>query len=290
LNRRRLACGFFVGIGNDKEGPIVFEQLINRKRIPTEWQKIPWHEPNFSRRMLREHLAQDHDAASRRATIIDLHVDWIHREVLNENPSAILDLGCGPGFYADRLSQLGHTVTGIDISPASIDYARQHASGTFILGDILTHDLGAGYDLGMMVYGELNAFAPDAAASIIDRAYDALKPGAQLLVEVHTYDMVKHIGEEPPSWHLASSGVFADQPYLCLTEAMFEEGCSLSHYYVFTEGSDSMAHYLAMHQAYTDDEYRHLMRRFERVEFYPSLEGKVSETGQGHLFAIVAWR
>lgn len=268
----------------------MFEQLINRTSIPAEWRKLPWDDPDFSRRMLREHLAQDHDAASRRTAIIDLHVAWIHRKVLGEKPATILDLGCGPGFYADRLSRLGHTVTGIDIGPVSIDYARQHHAGTFILGDILTHDLGSGYDLAMMVYGELNAFAPEDAASIIDRAYAALRPGGQLLLEVHTYDIIRRIGEEPATWHTASGGLFADQPYLCLSESAFDQGRSLSHYYVLDGASGAMTHYLAMHQAYTDDAYRYLLRRFERVDFHPSLEGKVSETGQGHLFAIVAAR
>ncbi len=268
----------------------MFEQLLNRNRTPTEWQKIPWHDPDFSQRMLREHLSQDHDAASRRMTIIDLHVAWIHRKVLGEKPSIGLDLGCGPGFYADRLSQLGHTVTGIDISPASIDYARQHYTGTFILGDVLTHDLGTGCDLVMMVYGEINAFAPDDAASIIDRAYDALRPGGQLLLEVHTHDCVERIGSEPATWHTASSGLFSDQPYLCLSESAFEMDRALSHYYVFDAASGSMRHYLAMHQAYTDDAYRNLLRRFERVEFYPSLAGEVGNTGQDHLFVIVASR
>jgi SAM-dependent methyltransferase len=278
-------------MSNYQEGTTVFEQLINRNRIPPEWQKLPWHDPDFSQRMLREHLAQDHDAASRRMTIIDLHVAWIHREVLGEKQSAVLDLGCGPGFYADRLSRLGHTVTGIDISPASIDYARQHYSGTFILGNVLTQDLEAGYDLAMMVYGELNAFAPADAASIIDRAYDALRPGGQLLLEVHTYDCVERIGNEPATWHTASSGLLSERPYLCLSESAFEKDCALSHYYVFDVASGAMTHYLAMHQAYTGDAYRNLLRRFERVDFYPSLAGEAGgNTGQDHLFVIVASR
>lgn len=268
----------------------MFEQLIDRHRIPTQWQKIPWHEPDFSRRMLREHLAQDHDAASRRLTIIDQQVDWIHRQVLGEKPATILDLGCGPGFYADRLSRLGHTVTGIDISPASIDYARQQHAGTFILGDVLSYPLNTGYDLVTMIYGELNAFAPEAAAALIDRAYEALRPGGQLLLEVHHYAIIAQIGAEPPTWELVTKGVFSDQPYLCLSEAAFEQGHSLSHYYVFDVASGAMTHYLAMHQAYTDDAYRHLLRRFARVEFHPSLAGDVEGTGQAHLFVIVASR
>ncbi|MBN2303068.1 MAG: methyltransferase domain-containing protein [Anaerolineae bacterium] len=268
----------------------MFEQLIHRNRIPTEWQKIPWHDPDFSRRMLREHLSQDHDAASRRASIIDQHVAWIHRAVLGEKPSTVLDLGCGPGFYADRLGKLGHTVAGIDIGPASIEYARAHATGTFILDSVLTHDLGSDYDLAMMVYGEFNAFSPDDAAALIDRVYAALRPGGHLLLEVHTHDFIVRLGDEPASWHTAQSGVYADQPYLCLSESLFDQGAALTHYYVFETGSDAMTHYLAMHQAYTDDEYRALLRRFDRVDFHPSLAGAGSDTGQDHLFVIVAAR
>ena len=54
--------------------------LTNRIEIPEPWsegEKIPWDEPGFSKRMLEEHLSQEHDAASRRFEIIDRHVDWI---------------------------------------------------------------------------------------------------------------------------------------------------------------------------------------------------------------------
>jgi SAM-dependent methyltransferase len=273
---------------HQKEGTTVFEQLITRTRIPTEWHKIPWHDPEFSRRMLHEHLSQEHDAASRRQTIIDQHVAWIHGKVLGGTPATILDLGCGPGFYTDRLSKLGHTVTGVDFSPASIDYAREHNQGTFILSDILTYPMGTNYDLVMLVYGELNAFAPEDAAGIIDRAYAALRPGGQLLLEVHPYDFVKHIGDESANWYTAQSGLFSDEPYLCLSESLFERDHALSHYYVFDAASGTMKAYLAMHQAYTDDAYRNLLRRFTSAEFYPSLTGE--DDPSDHLFAIVASR
>jgi hypothetical protein len=75
--------------------------MIERTAIPAPWsegEKIPWDEPGFSERMLKEHLSQEHDAASRRTEHIDAHVDWIHRELLGERPARVLDLGCGPGL------------------------------------------------------------------------------------------------------------------------------------------------------------------------------------------------
>jgi hypothetical protein len=52
------------------------------KRIPvpkpySEGEKIPWDDPEFSARMLKYHLSQDHDAASRRFNIIDQHVKFM---------------------------------------------------------------------------------------------------------------------------------------------------------------------------------------------------------------------
>ena len=107
-----------------------FSDLINRQPSPVPWAEgdnIPWDEPGFSKRMLREHLRQDHDAASRRSEKIDQHVAWIHDEVLSGHNTKILDLGCGPGLYSSRLAKLGHDCTGIDFSPASITYAQEQA-------------------------------------------------------------------------------------------------------------------------------------------------------------------
>jgi 2-polyprenyl-3-methyl-5-hydroxy-6-metoxy-1,4-benzoquinol methylase len=77
--------------------------------------RLPWHDEAFSRRMLREHLSQAHDGASRRFATIDRQVAWIHDQVLRRRPSRVLDLECGPGLYTERLAALGHACTGIDI-------------------------------------------------------------------------------------------------------------------------------------------------------------------------------
>ena len=60
--------------------------LVSRDPRPAAWAEgdnIPWNDPAFSERMLREHLSQDHDLASRRLATIDRQVDWIHRHLTN---------------------------------------------------------------------------------------------------------------------------------------------------------------------------------------------------------------
>ena len=88
-----------------------------------EGDHLPWDDPGFSERMLQAHLSQRHDVASRRFETIDRHIAWIHDSLLQGRTSRILDLGCGPGFYLQRLAGLGHACVGIDFSPASIAYA-----------------------------------------------------------------------------------------------------------------------------------------------------------------------
>ena len=44
--------------------------IIRRNQSPepsSEDEKIPWHDPDFSHRMLEDHRAQDHDTSSRRS-------------------------------------------------------------------------------------------------------------------------------------------------------------------------------------------------------------------------------
>lgn len=252
----------------------MFDALIHRGQMPQEWIKIPWDDPDFSRRMLAEHLDQSHDMASRRQQVIDLHVAWIHGAVLNGARSRILDLGCGPGFYTRRLAALGHTCIGLDIGPASIAYAReQDPGGEYVLGDIRTLDYGDGFDLVMLVFGELNAFAPDEAAQIVEKAHAALRPGGQLLLEVHPSAIVEREGRAPASWFTAERGLFSDDPYLCLTESAFDAGRSVTRFYVFA-GDAPMQTYTTMLQSYTEDGYRRLLRTFETVEVFPSLTGQ----------------
>ena len=92
-------------------------EVAGRQPVGEPWvegEKIPWHDPDFSERMLAEHLSQSHDAASRRFDRIDRHVAWIHRELLEGVPTRVLDLGCGPGLYTSRLARLEHECVGID--------------------------------------------------------------------------------------------------------------------------------------------------------------------------------
>ncbi len=273
--------------------------IIHRQRAPKPWaegEKIPWDAPDFSQRMLNEHLSQEHDLASRRFEIIDKHVNWIHNQVLKGNPTRILDLGCGPGLYTNRLARLGHSCVGIDFSPASIAYAREQAEETglectYIHQDIRTAGYGDEYGLVMSIYGEFNVFRPREARGILEKACRALASNGFLLLEPHTFDAVAKIGERSSSWYSAVKGLFSEKLHLCLEESFWdaEHNVTIQRYYIVDAMSGEVTRYSSSMQAYTDEEYRSLLAEcgFGEAMFYSSLGGSGSDS-EGYLMAILS--
>jgi SAM-dependent methyltransferase len=244
--------------------------------------------------MLNEHLSQAHDAASRRFTTIDRQVDWIHTTQLACQPTTILDLGCGPGFYSERLARLGHTCHGIDYSPASIEYAksiayRDRLACTYVCQDIRRAEYPPGIGLGMLIYGEFNVFRPADAVVILDKAWQALEPSGFLLLEPHPYQAVQQIGEEPASWYSSSGGLFSERPHVVMQENFWDPASRTAtiRYYIVDALTGRVTHHAQSMQAYQDDEYRLLLssRGFDKIQILPGLLGQDSPKD---LIAIVA--
>jgi SAM-dependent methyltransferase len=273
--------------------------IINRNPSPPPWaegEKLPWNEPDFSDRMLREHLSQDHDAASRRSMIIDRQVEWIYRNMLGGHPSPVLDLGCGPGLYTGRLAGRGCCCTGIDFSPASIVYAREKAlegklDCRYLEGDLRTTDFGSGFSMVMFIYGEINVFRLLDARLILEKAYAALEPGGWLVLEPHAFEAVKALGESPSTWYSSPGGLFSEDPHICLQEGFWDESTctAIERYFILDAKSGTVTRYASTTQAYSDDQYRSLIRAcgFRNITFHPSLEGKVCKENLS-LMAITA--
>jgi SAM-dependent methyltransferase len=88
-------------------------------------------------------------------------VDLIERILARyglEGPRGLLDLGCGTGNHALPLAQRGHSVVGVDRSPAMLAQARAKASAarTYSLdfrdGDVRQLDLGQRFDAVLMMF------------------------------------------------------------------------------------------------------------------------------------------
>ena len=259
------------------------QDIISRAPSPIPWQEgdnIPWNEPAFSARMLAEHLTQAHDRASRRSHLIDHHVAWIHDELLHGSRASILDLGCGPGLYSNRLAALGHQCMGIDFSPASIAYAREQAqlgklAAIYLHDNIRQADYGNGYGLAMLLFGELNVFSKTHATTILSKAFAALQPGGLMLLEPHIYASLIPDPHGMTTWFSSPGGLFAPRPHLVLMENLWDAKSAIvtRRYYVVDAETAEVTRYAQSMQAYTDEQYTTLLTDvgFTDVEILPGL-------------------
>ena len=203
------------------------------------WEgRLPWGDPGFSERMLAEHLSQEHDLASRRSERIDAHAAWLH-DLVGGRPTRVLDLGCGPGLYTERLAALGHQCVGIDVAPAAVAHARNEAARlgsacTYRETDLVGADLGTGFGLVLVLYGDIDTYPPGAAAAVLEEAAAALAPGGVLVMEVHTTAAVYRIGTAPHTRRAVARGLFADRPHVLVEESRWfgEDRIAMSRIHV----------------------------------------------------------
>jgi len=230
--------------------------------------KIPWDNPDFSRRMLAEHLSQEHDLASRKREMVGTQVRWIHENICNNTPAKLLDIGCGPGLYIEQFAAMDYDCCGIDFSPASIEYARSQLGdkAKLIEGDVRSVDFGSDYDLAMMVFGEFNVFSPDECRKILRKTFEALTPGGKLLLEAHTFDAVERIGRAPNSWYKSGPGLmglFSDNPHICLIENHWldKQQAALQQFHILDAADDTITSYRSTTKAWTNDQYKQLLKK-----------------------------
>jgi cyclopropane fatty-acyl-phospholipid synthase-like methyltransferase len=272
------------------------KEIIKRKLPPGPWEegdKIPWNDPLFSERMLKKHLSQEHDWASRRLSIVDRHVDWIEAHFLKPR-CRVLDLGCGPGLYSHRLAGRGHNCLGLDFSPASIAHAKAQASADglsarYHLADVRTAAFGEEFDLVMMIFGEFNVFRESEAENILNKAWSCMKEGGVILIEGHTYKEVKRQGLSPSYWESTQSGLFADRPYLQLEEHFWHADCTASttRYLIIDLHDGTTTHYASTMKAYTDKQYQRMLEKagFSHIRRFQQMgESGTEFKGKLHVF------
>lgn len=228
--------------------------IVNRTVPPQPWfegEKNPWDEADFSRRMLKEHLSQDHNAASRRFEIVHRQVDWLERLAGGlENDLKILDLACGPGLHSLDFARRGHSTYGIDFSPASIEWAKSQTAeqslySEFIHGDIRASEFGEGYNLAILLFGEMNVFTAEDLGLIARKARADLEPGGVLMLEPHEPGVIRANFETAPSWSTQESGLFSDRPHMLLEEGFWHDDLQVAvkRWYVVDSETNEVTNY-----------------------------------------------
>ena len=195
-----------------------------KPEIYTPGTALMWVDEYISTQLLEIHLSQDIELASRKASTISSTVEWILNKVTGEKLN-ILDLGCGPGLYSEKLAETGHIVTGMDFSSNSIQYAKESANRkkldiTYIQQDYLELTEENKYDLILLIFTDFGVLPPDQRELLLRNINRALKPGGTFIFDVLNDNYEANIGGSK-NWELSEKGFWREIPYMALSESFY---------------------------------------------------------------------
>lgn len=188
----------------------------------TPGEELFWDDPYISQQMLSAHLNPNTDAASRKPETILKSVNWISDTTSLQKGSQLLDLGCGPGLYAEKFAALGVQVTGIDYSQRSISYAKERAAAanlpiTYHYQNYLNISYQNSFDVVLLIYGDYCPLNPEQRKQLLSNVQCALKPGGYFVLDVTTPRHRKKWGSKN-GWYAMQNGFWKPGNHLVLEE------------------------------------------------------------------------
>jgi SAM-dependent methyltransferase len=112
-----------------------------------------------------------------------------------DTPMKILDLACGFGRHTNRLAALGHSMTGIDLTPGFLEIARQEAINRNIeviyqLGDMCNIKFENEFDRVMLLFTAFGYFSDDVNLQVLINMRNALQAGGLLIFDSLNRDVL----------------------------------------------------------------------------------------------------
>jgi len=252
-----------------------------------------WTRPHLAQQMLSFHLNQETDLASRRFETIDQVVKWIDSQ-LHLSGKSMCDLGCGPGLYAQRFSDKGADVTGVDFSALSLEYADLKAreneqSIRYIHADYLVDDLPTGFDIVTLIYTDLCVLSPEQRTILLGRMREMLNVDGQIVIDVAGMGLLTGKEEYTLIEDQLMNGFWAKGDYVGVQRTFVypDERLSLDRYLI-AEPNETWQIF-NWYQHYTPESLQAELRRagFADVKMVGDLTGKPLEI-DGDFIGVIA--
>ena len=165
-----------------------------------------WYDGFFEHEWLHEIEARIPEARTTR------QVDFLlERLCLNEG-ARVLDLACGHGRIALELARRGYRVTGLDLSPRSLQMAREAADRdgleiVWVEADMREIPSAAEFDAVVNIFTAFGYFEEESENQmVLDRVARALAPGGRFVIDVMNLLGLAR-GFQPRDWHERTDGV-----------------------------------------------------------------------------------
>jgi SAM-dependent methyltransferase len=225
-----------------------------------------WTDDYLSKSLLKSHLDDYPDGASRKGKVFEDTLKWINSKI-NKN-SKIIDFGCGPGLYSYRLGMLGHDVLGIDFNKESIRYAQENKiismKTEFIYGNFLNESIDRKFDVAIFICFEFGALIPAEQILILNKIYNLLEVNGILLLDCFGEKRIEKEYKEGKNWHISNGGGFwSNEPYFLMEETIYyrEEKAVGRRYYIVNQITKEIKEFILWDQYYDKNSIKTLIEK-----------------------------
>lgn len=271
----------------------ILEYAKEKPPVYTPSSRKFWDDEHISKQMLEAHLDPDFEGASRKHSFIKQSVQWIASLYENKNEKKLLDLGCGPGIYAELFEESGFIVTGMDFSKRSINYAKKNAKSKqknieYFYQNYLTMDYENQFDVVTLIYCDFGVLNPKDRLELLCKIKRALKPSGILILDGFT-KLQLSVSVEKELMEYCDSGFWNPTPYVCIQRNFHYDKPEvfLEQYLVITE--DECNCYNMWNQIFSKDSLTKELQQagFDRMEFFDDVCGKTF-SGDSNTICVVA--
>jgi len=258
-----------------------FKDLKNIGQKPKLYEPgdaIMWTDDYISRQLLEFHLNPEIDAATRKPQSIENTLEFIlkfcHRPKMQ-----ILDLGCGPGIYTEKLAQKGHHVAGVDFSDNSIKYAKHQAIEKrldidYICQNYLDLNFDKKFDLIILIYTDFGVLIPKERDELLSKVHAALKPGGVFIFDVLNDRNLDQKFQDQRIWQIEDGGFWRNYSYLELINGIHyqNEHVYLKQHTIIDEKETCMTYRFWIHY-YNADRLTPILwkKGFENIETFEKI-------------------
>jgi len=253
-----------------------------------------WANEHTSKKMLEYHLSEDIDFSSRNKRFIERSVDWIVSHFAVFNDTKIADFGCGPGLYTTRIAGRGATVTGIDFSENSLNYARFVAEQkglkiNYIHTNYLDFETDKSFDLIMMIMCDFCALSPAQRRKMLSKFHSHSKQGGSVLLDVYSLNGFDQKEESSTYEPNQLNNFWSPDDYYCFVNAFKyeEEKVSLDKYTIIEESRTRVVYNWLQYFSRESLRKEFEENGFEVEDFYLNVAGDPFDSNSTE-FALVA--
>jgi len=138
-------------------------------------------------------------------------------------PLSLLDVCCGTGQLAQLLSKRGMCSSGIDGSPAMIQFAKKNnPDGQFVVGDIReSFGFDVSFDAACSFFDSLNHItSPEELLQVFQHICNALRPGGKFLFDLNMEEGYLH------RWNNQAFQIVQDD-HVCVDTMVFDSSSQI---------------------------------------------------------------